>query len=164
MGLIGRNDGRKVRSKFIMRDGSLHEDANAIRMGSQVNSDVLDGITFPVKQPTDCFNHNQAYKPPHKVSSECIYTDDEIPAELDMDFMLNDAEVVLDQGLTGHSAFNDESKLKEWMKHIVLLVVAIAFGMAVVSKAITGGGEEPLPPPPVAAPKVLEPVGGTNAP
>lgn len=163
MPLIGKNDGRKVRAKFFLQDRSLHEDPGAIRMGSQVNSNVLNGITFPVTTPTDCFHHNRAYKPPHKVSSECIYTDDEIAAELDMNFMLNDAEVVLQQGLTGDSAFNEETKLKEWMKHIVLAIVAVGFAMAVISKIITGGEPESVPPPPpVAAPQVFPSVGGGN--
>lgn len=141
---IRRSRGQKRRLHMLMSDASLEVDNNAAIIGSQVSSDVLDGIAAPGRLlPTPSFIHRELYRAPAPSDDVQVESANIAPVEMDSQFLNVDAPQMWDGARLQLEHENDsEVTFKRWLLAVTTVVCSV-FLMVSVAMAFQSGGDEP---------------------
>ena len=122
--------------QMLMSDGSM-EIGSATKVGSQLISDVLNGVAMPGREmPTPTFIHKELNRAPHKSDGVHFETENPIAVERDSQFLQVDAWSMWDGArLDLDSEKDGQRRLENILKGMACVVATIylIFSMSMFS-------------------------------
>ncbi len=164
---------QKQKLHVLMSDGSIEIDNRALKIGSQLVSDMLQGVAMPGRSmPTPSFVHKELNRAPAPQDGYHVETVDPVTVEKDSQFMAQDAKAMWDGARNGMDTETDAQRRHErWLMTLLAVVgavfmfvcLAMAFGVNDEANDEPGQSGQAGPatpvPTPTAAP-ILPRVGG----
>ena len=128
-----RRQHQKEKLHALMKDGSVEIDNNARKIGSQVVSDILQGVALPGRQlPTPSFVHKELNRAPAPQDGYHVETVDPITVEMDSQFQAQDARAMWDGARNGqHTEADAQSRFERRMMGLFALVGALFMFLSV---------------------------------
>ena len=152
--------GRKETLQVLMRDGSMEVDTNAIKVGSQLVSNMMNGAALPVRKPTPTYVHKEVNRAPLQRSGVHFETVDPVPPDFDSAFVQRDAPEMWNAAkLDLDREIDSTRRLNNWLQGIAVVVSSIVLlaSVGVASAGSQAGGDaeaqaevsRPVGPPPL---------------
>ncbi len=118
---------QKQKLHVLMKDGSIEIDNGALKIGSQVSSDILQGVAMPGRQlPTPSFVHKELNRAPAPQDGYHVETVDPITVEHDSQFQAQDARAMWDGARNGqHTETDAQNRFERRLMMILALIGAI---------------------------------------
>ena len=163
--------GQRQTVQMLMSDGSM-EIGVGIKVGSQLISDMLNGVAMPGRQmPTDTFIHKELNRVPHKADGVHFETENPIAVEMESQFLQVDAWSMWDGArLDLDSERDGQRRFENILKGAacVMATIFLLFAMSMFSVLNGSDAEESketqnaqqAAPTPTPAPPVIPRVGG----
>ena len=164
---------QKQKLHVLMKDGSLEVDNAALKIGSQISSDILQGVAMPGRQmPTPSFVHKELNRAPSPQDGYHVETVDPVTVEMDSQFQAQDARAMWDSSRNGMDTETDtqrrfEQKLMAGFALVGAVFLFLSVGMAFQANDDPSETEQPghriVQPTPVPTPTplpILPRVGG----
>ena len=142
-----RNKQQSQRVQMLIKDGSMQVDPKAQMVGSQLISDIMKGITMPVREmPTPTFVHLELNRAPVQEDGVHFETVDSIPAEWDSQFLNADAHALWDgTRLNLDSEQDDDRRRNNFLKTLACIVTSLTLIGSLAFMAYASGLETIAP-------------------
>ena len=127
---------QKQKLHVLMMDGSIEVDNGALKIGSQLVSDMLQGVAMPGRQlPTPSFVHKELNRAPAPQDGYHVETVDPITVEHDSQFQAQDARAMWDGARNGQHTETDaqnrfERRIMLFLGFIGAIYMLLCVGMA----------------------------------
>ena len=158
--------------QILMADGSMEIDANAQKVGSQLLSDLMNGIAMPGREmPTPTYVHKETNRAPQQQDGVHFETVSPMAVEYDSQFLNSDAWAMWDRARLDLDTEQDTARRRNaWLQALFCAVCAIVLVFSLFMLAASnkdaeegnGGDQQAAPTEPTPTPKPILPprVGG----
>ena len=122
--MLKRNKAQHQTLQLLMSDGAMEVDPAARKVGSQLVSDILNGIAMPGRQmPTPTYVHRELNRTPIQQDGVHFETVNPAPVERDSEFLNSDAAAMWDGARLDLDSEVDESRrFHTWLQALVVVV------------------------------------------